>query len=120
MVVRVRLLNRCAAAVVVNCIRAVTVRHAIFLHRHTDADRSDVNNLMLFCSVQVWSNGGFCQCARCGETFRAQCDVEPVGCPLVWFLLMLSVALHVVRCCAHDSDDGSDDDIHGQESSMYT
>ena len=55
----------------------------------------------------------------CGETFEAQCDIEPVGCPFVWLLLMLSIALHVVRCCVCDSDDDGDDD--GDEAnSMYT
>eukprot|EP01043_Picozoa_sp_COSAG02_P116827 COSAG02_NODE_53279_length_302_cov_90.182266_1_plen_100_part_11 len=34
---------------------------------------------------------------------RRQCDLEPVGCQIVWLLLMMSIALHVVRCCVYDS-----------------
>ena len=55
----------------------------------------------------------------CGETFKAQCDLEPVGCPFVWLLLMLSIALHVVRCCVYDSDDESDGD-EDEVNSMYS
>ena len=53
----------------------------------------------------------------CGT--RAQCDIEPVGCPFVWLLLMLSIALHVVRCCVYDSDDESDGD-EDEVNSMYS
>ena len=56
----------------------------------------------------------------CGETFKAQCDLEPVGCPFVWLLLMMSIALHVVRCCVYDSDDESDEDSESEKSTMYT
>ena len=54
------------------------------------------------------------------ETFRAQCDIEPVGCPFVWLLLMMSIALHVVRCCVYDSDDESDEESESEKSTMYT
>ena len=53
----------------------------------------------------------------CGETFKAQCDLEPVGCQIVWLLLMMSIALHVVRCCVYDSGDDDDED---EVNSMYT
>ena len=53
----------------------------------------------------------------CGETFKAQCDLEPVGCPTVWLLLMMSIALHVVRCCVYGSGDDDDED---EVNSMYT
>ena len=54
------------------------------------------------------------------KELKAQCDLEPAGCPIVWLLLMMSIALHVVRCCVYDSDYESDEDDQSEKSTMYT
>ena len=56
------------------------------------------------------------QCV-CGNVFTASCDVEPTGCAFAWLLLLLSVMVHAMQCCATDECDSSDDD---EPSTMYS
>ena len=54
----------------------------------------------------------------CGEVFRAQFDVEPTGCVIAWLFLLISVAVHMVRCACTGGDD--EDDSEDEPSVMYS
>jgi hypothetical protein len=62
------------------------------------------------------------QCV-CGDSFMASCDIDPGSCLAAWLLLVLSVMVHAVRCCAWGGDDegtDTDSDGNGEPCTMYT
>ena len=63
--------------------------------------------------LQVGSAARLCV-AICANTRRC------VGDDSYWLLLMMSIALHVARCCVYDSDDESDEESENEKSTMYT
>ena len=56
------------------------------------------------------------QCV-CGEVFTASCDIEPTGCALVWFLLLLSMMAHAMQYCATDEYESDDEN---RTNTMYS
>jgi len=53
----------------------------------------------------------------------ASCDIDPGSCLAAWLLLVLSVMVHAVRCCAWGGDDegtDTDSDGNGEPCTMYT
>ena len=58
------------------------------------------------------------QCV-CGDVFTASCDIEPIGCTLVWLFLLMSMmvhAMHYCGSCEYESSEEDDDEIP----TMYT
>ena len=49
------------------------------------------------------------QCV-CGDVFTASCDVEPIGCTLVWLMLLLSVVAHAMHYCVTNECDTDEDE----------
>ena len=56
------------------------------------------------------------QCV-CGDVFTASCDVEPIGCTLVWLMLLLSVVAHAMHYCVTNECDSDEDD---EPNTMYS
>ena len=56
------------------------------------------------------------QCV-CGDVFTASCDVEPIGCTLVWLFLLMSMTAHAIHYCVTNECDSDEDD---EPNTMYS
>ena len=45
-----------------------------------------------------------------GDVFTASCDVEPMGCTLVWLFLLMSMMVHAMRYCGSYEYASSEDE----------